>query len=43
MGLAIVQAAVWEGYSGESADSIDVEIYQAWLEPATAEDLAAQV
>lgn len=36
------QADVWEGYTGGAADSVDVEIYQPWLAPAGAADLAAQ-
>ena len=28
------QADVWPEYRGSSADSLDVEIYQHWLEPA---------
>ena len=37
-----MQLDVWEGYTGLPADTLDMEIYQPWLEPATAEDLAAQ-
>ena len=37
-----MQLDVWEGYTGLPADTLDMEIYQPWLEPATAEDMAAQ-
>ena len=33
---------MWEGYAGDAGDSVDVEIYQAWLQPAAAADLEAQ-
>ena len=33
---------MWEGYTGGAADSVDVEVYQPWLAPAGAADLAAQ-
>ena len=36
------QADLWEGYAGDAGDSVDVEIYQAWLQPAAAADLEAQ-
>lgn len=36
------QKDVWEGYTGSPADTLDVEIYQAWLEPASQQDLAHQ-
>lgn len=36
------QAALWEGYTGSSADTLDVEVYQAWLEPASQQDLDHQ-
>jgi hypothetical protein len=26
---------VWEGYGGGDKDTVDVEIYQPWLEPGT--------
>ena len=29
------QADVWPGYAGPADDTVDVEIYQHWLEPAT--------
>ena len=32
--VRFVQAQVWTGYSGSAADTIDVEIFQHWLEPA---------
>jgi hypothetical protein len=28
---------VWEGYGGGEGDTVDVEIYQPWLEPGTQE------
>jgi nitrile hydratase len=28
------QADVWSDYSGPTGDTVDVEIYQHWLEPA---------
>jgi len=28
------QASLWEGYQGSSSDTVDVEIYQHWLEAA---------
>lgn len=36
------QAHVWEGYTGSTLDTIDVEVYQAWLEPATKERFQSQ-
>lgn len=32
--VRFVQAQVWPAYAGSPADSIDIEIYQHWLEPA---------
>ncbi len=32
--VRFLQASLWPGYRGSSADTIDVEIYQHWLEPA---------
>lgn len=32
--VRFAQADVWPGYGGNPADTIDVEIYQHWLEPA---------
>ena len=32
--VRFVQAEVWTDYAGSPADSIDVEIFQHWLEPA---------
>ena len=29
------QADVWQDYSGKDHDTVDVEIYQHWLEPGT--------
>ncbi|HTV52850.1 MAG TPA: SH3-like domain-containing protein [Steroidobacteraceae bacterium] len=31
--VRFVQAQVWPNYTGTPADTIDVEIYQHWLEP----------
>jgi nitrile hydratase len=28
------QSDVWPDYAGKGSDTIDVEIYQHWLEPA---------
>lgn len=36
------QQHVWEGYTGSPADTVDVEIYQAWLKPATKSQLQEQ-
>ncbi|KAJ9508706.1 hypothetical protein QJQ45_027975 [Haematococcus lacustris] len=36
------QADVWEGYSGDPGDSLDVEVYQPWLQPATQQELSQQ-
>lgn len=32
--VRFVQAQVWPDYAGSPADTIDVEIYQHWVEPA---------
>ena len=32
--VRFMQAELWPDYAGGPADSIDVEIYQHWLEPA---------
>jgi nitrile hydratase len=32
--VRFLQREVWSDYSGSSADTVDVEIYQHWLEPA---------
>jgi nitrile hydratase subunit beta len=32
--VRFVQAQVWPDYAGPAADSIDIEIYEHWLEPA---------
>jgi hypothetical protein len=29
-----LQAVVWPDYNGAISDTLDVEIYQHWLEPA---------
>ncbi|DBB01372.1 TPA: hypothetical protein ACH3X1_000040 [Trebouxia sp. C0004] len=36
------QGHVWEGYTGSNLDTIDVEVYQAWLEPSTKEYIQTQ-
>lgn len=36
------QQDTWEGYTGSAADTLDVEVYQAWLEPATKQQLQSQ-
>jgi nitrile hydratase len=32
--VRFLQREVWSGYRGGDADTVDVEIYQHWLEPA---------
>jgi nitrile hydratase len=32
--VRFAQAAVWPDYTGPAGDTVDVEIYQHWLEPA---------
>lgn len=32
------QTHVWPGYGGRREDTVDVEIYEHWLEPAGAEE-----
>lgn len=32
--VRFTQAQVWPDYDGSPADTIDIEIYQHWLEPA---------
>ena len=32
--IRFCQAEIWPGYAGPAADTIDVEIYEHWLEPA---------
>jgi len=32
--VRFMQREVWPGYAGESRDTVDVEIYQHWLEAA---------
>ena len=34
--VRFLQREVWPDYAGGSADTVDVEIYQHWLEPAEA-------
>ena len=32
--VRFVQREVWPDYAGTAADTVDIEIYQHWLEPA---------
>jgi nitrile hydratase len=32
--VRFAQAQVWPGYAGPAGDTVDVEIYEHWLEPA---------
>jgi hypothetical protein len=32
--VRFLQCEVWAGYRGNARDSVDIEIYQHWLEPA---------
>jgi nitrile hydratase len=32
--VRFLQCEVWPDYAGASADTVDIEIYQHWLEPA---------
>jgi hypothetical protein len=32
--VRFLQCDVWSDYDGETTDTVDVEIYQHWLEPA---------
>jgi nitrile hydratase len=32
--VRFLQREVWPGYNGRPADTVDVELYQHWLEPA---------
>jgi hypothetical protein len=34
--VRFAQPDLWPGYAGSPADTVDVEIYQHWLEPAEA-------
>ncbi|GBF90736.1 nitrile hydratase subunit alpha [Raphidocelis subcapitata] len=40
--VRFAQCHVWEGYGGGANDTVDIEIYQPWLEPASEEDLERQ-
>lgn len=33
--VRFAQTALWPDYAGPAGDSIDIEIYEHWLEPAT--------
>lgn len=37
------QADVWPDYAGSPSDTLDVEIYQHWLEPVTAPPAGAGI
>jgi nitrile hydratase len=32
--VRFLQTDLWPGYPGPASDTVDVEIYQHWLEPA---------
>lgn len=36
--VRFAQHAVWPGYQGLPSDTLDIEIYQHWLEPASHAD-----
>ena len=36
------QQHVWEGYTGSPQDTVDVEVYQAWLTPASKDQFDQQ-
>lgn len=36
------QQHLWQGYTGSPEDTVDVEVYQAWLKPATKAQLEQQ-
>ena len=40
--VTFYQQHVWEGYTGTPEDTIDVEVYQAWLKPASTSQLEQQ-
>ena len=33
--VRFTQAALWPGYDGPPGDTLDIELYEHWLEPAT--------
>jgi nitrile hydratase len=35
--VRFAQRQVWPDYAGASADTVDIEIYEHWLEPASGE------
>ena len=35
--VRFVQNQIWPDYSGPGGDTVDIEIYEHWLEPATGE------
>lgn len=39
--VRFVQRQVWPHYTGADADTVDIEIYEHWLEPATGENAHA--
>ena len=40
--VRFAQSDVWPEYASGSKDTLDIEIHQHWLEPATPEDLQKQ-
>ena len=34
--VRFVQSHVWTGYSGGALDTVDIDLYEHWLEPAGA-------
>ncbi|MEW5302846.1 MAG: hypothetical protein WDW36_005589 [Sanguina aurantia] len=40
--VRFLQRHLWEGYTGCPEDSVEVEVFEPWLQPATAEDLQQQ-
>jgi hypothetical protein len=36
--VRFVQGQIWPDYSGAKADTVDIEIYEHWLEPTTGEE-----
>ena len=40
--VRFAQSDVWPEYAPDSKDTVDIEIHQPWLEPATAAELKQQ-
>lgn len=38
--IRVSQSALWPDYAGPPTDSLELEIYDHWLEPASQEDMA---